>query len=57
MNYKELLKQLKKLVLKDFGRRCKDKALGCITCDVYRVIDEFQLLVDMEDWKKWKSVK
>jgi hypothetical protein len=46
--YKTLLAILKSLVRKDFGRRCSEYVAGCITCHVYRFLEDLESIVELE---------
>lgn len=37
---------LEKFLVKEYGERCKERVLGCCTCEVWRVFDELKLLED-----------
>ena len=58
--YAKLYKELARQVEKDFGKRCKEYALGCIVCDAWSVVDGVKTIVDFNDpdlWKDWKPKK
>jgi len=41
-NYVKLAQQFRKQVIKDFGQKCKEFSLGCISCQIHRVIDNLE---------------
>ena len=38
----KLLNQLKKQLLKDFGKKCKEYCFGCAVCGVWRAYEELE---------------
>ena len=38
----KLIKQLKKQLLKDWGKRCEDYFFGCAICSVWRAYEELE---------------
>ena len=47
INYKKLVKDLRKDITKQFGKKCKVYVLGCFCCMAHRVVD------DLEEVVKW----
>jgi len=43
------LKQFKKWVAKDWGKRCGDYAFGCYVCAAWRVFDDLKALIDISE--------
>jgi len=37
--YKDIYKELKKLIVKEYGKRCEDFNINCYTCQKYLMLD------------------
>jgi len=52
---------LKKDVLKNYGKRCKERAFGCYKCDIWVLLDLLDAYVldrvEMEKWTKDFTLK
>ena len=42
-------KQLKKFLLKYYGKKCKEYAVGCIVCSVWRVYEDLEKIIKDDD--------
>ena len=57
---KEFKKFFKSFLVKNYGKKCPDRCLGCICCNVWKIYEDFELMVDdIDDWEtvKLKSKK
>lgn len=46
---KKYIKELRKIITKDYGKKCKDFCFDCIVCRVHRVLDDLQSIADFND--------
>ncbi len=44
--YTEIYEKLKKLILKDYGKRCSDFSINCYICQKYLMLDILDECVD-----------
>ena len=51
MKTDKLLKELRKQVEKDFGKRCKDFSPLCPTCVAYESLEDLEYLFDYDEFK------
>lgn len=50
---KEFKKFFKQYLVKNYGKKCPDRCLGCIACDVWKIYEDFELLInDIKCWEK-----
>ena len=41
------LEKLKKYILKNVGKKCKEYAVGCFACEVYRIYESLKSWSDL----------
>ena len=47
---KKLIEQVRKIVEKDWGKKCKDFCFGCATCWAHQTLENIENMYK-EDWK------
>ena len=47
--YHDLAKKFRKVIIKDWGKKCEDFSFGCIVCQAHRIIDDLEELGDFLD--------
>lgn len=48
-NMKKLIKQIRKKIEKNFGKKCKDYCFGCSVCAAHRVLEDLESMYN-DDW-------
>lgn len=51
MSYREIYEMLKKMIRKDYGKRCEDFNFNCHQCQAYLMLDLLWDMVELDEWE------
>ena len=52
---KDFKKFFKNYLIRNYGKKCPDRCLGCIVCEVWKIYEDFELLAD--DIGLWEKIE